>query len=259
MCWDDLGIQNRKTLWRFAEELALAAAEKTLEYFGKEISVEWKEDESPVTQADRETELLMREIIKSEYPDHAVHGEEFGSDEYRDFTWILDPIDGTKSFINGVPLYCTLVSLMYKGEPVIGVVVNPPSGELVSGCIGVGARDETGGPLRLAEPRSPLRIYVSDFTSLQFEAPPWYPKLLEQGQVIARTWGDGYGYLLLVSGRGDIMIDFGLEVWDVAPLYPILHEAGAVLCNHAGLEEKMPSYAAAMSRTLYKRLFDLTV
>lgn len=252
--WEDVAQEKRTALWGFAEELALAGGQITLEYFGQEIGVEWKADESPVTHADRETERSMRALIAERWPDHAIHGEEFGADEHTEFTWVLDPIDGTKSFINGVPLYCTLVALLYRETPVIGVILNPPSGESVSGCLKMGTRDAAGNPVRFAEPPAQLRIYTSDFADLAAAAPEWYPPLLQE-RVIARTWGDGYGYLLAASGRGDIMIDPEVELWDIAPMHPIISEAGGVLCDLDGNPTKLPRSAAAMSQGLYTRIF----
>ncbi len=254
MQWTDIPEDERRTLWEFAENVARAGAGKTLEFFGKTINIEWKADESPVTQADRETELLMRSMIQTHYPAHAVHGEEFGSDEHGEFTWVLDPIDGTKSFINGVPLYCSLVALLYNGSPVIGVILNPPSGEMVSGCMNFNTHDENGAAVQAAEPDAQLRVYTSDFVGLTRNTPKWYPKLLEN-RVIARTWGDAYGYMLIAKGRGDIMIDPELELWDVAPLYPVLHGAGAILCSIEGKKDPLPRSAVALSPQLYQRLF----
>lgn len=258
MKWQEIPEQQKKKLWQFAEELAAIGAETSLQYFGKDIGIEWKADESPVTQADRETEQAMRDRISEEHPLHAIHGEEFGTDTHAEYTWVLDPIDGTKSFINGVPLYCCLVALLYQGEPVVGVIYNPPSGELVSGCIGLGAHDETGNAVHMGDTGRLLRISTSDFadlmSALSTTPQPWLSRLL-QPPVIARTWGDGYGYLLAATGRCDIMIDPVLELWDVAPVYPIIHEAGGVLCDINGHQSQLPGSAVVLSQQLYQKLF----
>ncbi len=256
--WDNIDDSKKNELWSFAEELSRAGSAHSLQWFGQSIEIDWKADASPVTRADRETELLMREMIEQRYPDHAIHGEEFGQQEYREFTWILDPIDGTKSFINGVPLYCNLTALLHQGKPVIGVINNPPSGEMVSGCIGMYTKDSAGKQVSVADPGDSLRVYTSDFADLMqsdiaLKEDGWLQHILQQ-PVIARTWGDAYGYLLLASGRGDIMIDPQLAIWDIAPMYPILSQAGAVLCDFSGRPNPLPSQAVACSQKLYERL-----
>ncbi|AFG37618.1 inositol monophosphatase family protein [Spirochaeta africana] len=257
--WNRIPAQLRHDLWLFAEELALAGGQKSLEFFAKDIGVEWKTDQSPVTIADRETELSMRQMIAERYPDHAIHGEEYGAAPHKEFTWVLDPIDGTKSFISGVPLYCTLAALLYQGTPVIGVIVNPPSGELVSGCMNSGTRDASGDPVRVsASPAPQLRLYTSDYEGLRAAEPDWLQPLKDTygpGRTVARTWGDAYGYMLVATGRGEIMLDPELKLWDVAPLHPILHEAGGILCDIQGTPATLPRSATAMSRELHQQIF----
>ncbi len=252
--WNALPPKFRQKLWRFAEKLAVKAGKISLKSFGKTSGIDWKKDNSPVTETDRKIEVYMRAKIRKAFPEHAIHGEEFGSDEYKDFTWVLDPIDGTRSFISGVPLYCSLVALLYKGQPMIGVIANPPSGEWVSACIGLGCRRDGGKTLGLTAPQKTLRICTSDFADLQRNSPSWLPSLLQVGAT-ARTWGDAYGYLLLLTGRADIMIDPELSVWDIAPMYPLLEEAGGVLCDFKGKEAVLPEQAVACSRELFRQIF----
>ena len=129
-----------KDLLTSAVEFAKIGGEHTLRYFGKNFKVDLKEDDSPVTVADRETEEIIRELIEQRFPDHGSVGEEFGTErEGSDYQWILDPIDGTRSFIHGVPFYTTLIGLTYKDEPVAGVIYAPALRQLCSAGLNMGA------------------------------------------------------------------------------------------------------------------------
>ncbi len=232
-------VSARLTL---ALEIAGAAGALTLQFFQQDsLQVDRKGDNSPVTQADRQAELLMRERIAAAFPDDAIigeeHGEVAGTSGYQ---WILDPIDGTKSFIAGVPLYSVLVGVLRDGVSLIGVILAPGLGECVYAAKGQGAWWTKGG----AEPR-PAK--VSDRKSLadgvfitsqvdtfgERSAEDAYQRL-ERAAYITRTWGDGYGYLLIATGRAEAMVDPIMNIWDAAAIQPVLEEAGGTFTDWQG-------------------------
>ena len=225
-----------------AIEIARQAGQLTLEYFQDvSLDVEQKEDHSPVTRADREAEEFLRRAIRDTFPEDAIQGEELedqpGSSDYQ---WILDPIDGTRSFISGVPLYTTLVGVLCRQEPVIGVISAPALGELLQAARGQGTWFEQPG-------KSPCRAQVSETSSLEKaclvttqldsfahrEAGEAY-RQLESRAAITRTWGDGYGYMLVATGRADLMVDPLMNRWDAAAIAPVIDEAGGIFCDWQG-------------------------
>jgi len=226
-----------------AKAIAYQAGEITLRYFyvADKLTVENKDDESPVTIADRETEVFLRKVITERFPDDAVFGEEYpdteGSTGYR---WFIDPIDGTKSFIHGVPLYSTLIGLEREGQCVGGVIALPALGELIWAGRGFGAWHETnrGAPKRcqvsgcsnLAEATFVTSEVLTFDKCNRREA---YNRL-EKSVRLVRTWGDGYGYALVATGRAEIMVDPIMSDWDSAPLQVILEESGGRFTDWKG-------------------------
>lgn len=226
-------------------ELALSAGKEagrlTLKYFQQDnYSVERKADESPVTIADRGAEELLRSRIAAAFPADGIIGEEFGRSEGSSgFTWILDPIDGTKSFISGVPLYGTMVGVEFAGRSVIGVVFMPGLDEGVYASVGSGAWHFRGEqpPRRALVSRRQLGEGL--FVTSQVDS---YAKRgamdvfhqLEKAAYVTRTWGDCYGYLLVATGRAELMVDPILNVWDAAAVQPIVEEAGGTFTDWKG-------------------------
>jgi histidinol phosphatase-like enzyme (inositol monophosphatase family) len=227
--------------WRFAVELARLAGRHTLQYFQQGVSVERKSDRSPVTIADREAELLAKRELTQRFPHDAVLGEEFGeiagTSGYR---WIIDPIDGTKSFIAGVPLYSTLIGIEHEGRSVAGVIYLPALDEGVHAVRGGGAWHVRGAgaevPTRVSSRKTLsdgifLTSQVDSFS--QRHAHDAYLQL-EQRAYVTRTWGDGYGYLLVATGRADVMIDPMMQLWDAAAIQPVIEEAGGTFTDWRG-------------------------
>jgi histidinol phosphatase-like enzyme (inositol monophosphatase family) len=226
-----------------AIEVAREAGTLTLQYFHQaNYRVERKDDQSPVTIADRRAELLLRERIQAAYPHDAIVGEEFddvlGESGYR---WILDPIDGTKSFICGVPLYGTLVGVELGSRCVIGVIRMPALDELVYASQGQGAWYQRASDL----PAAPARVApcndLSDAVFVTSQVDTFYRRgagsafeQLQQSAQLTRTWGDCYGYVLLATGRAHLMVDAAMRVWDAAAIQPIIDEAGGVFCDWRG-------------------------
>jgi histidinol phosphatase-like enzyme (inositol monophosphatase family) len=232
---EEATVADLSELRRFAETIAAEAGELTLTYFRRGIDVEYKADQSPVTEADRETERLLRSRIHAGYPEHSIAGEELGMPEHRgEWTWVLDPIDGTKSFVHGIPLYTVLVALLHNDAPVLGVIHNPALGETVSAAVGSGCTyNGEHCRIRRCDSLEAAEVCTSDFLSLAREAPELHRRLVE-GSRFGRTWADAYGYLLVATGRIDVMIDPKMAVWDIAPLYPVIEEAGGTISDLAG-------------------------
>lgn len=236
---DDKANQQRLEL---AIEAAREAGRITLDYFRRDdLAVERKGDDSPVTIADRQAEQYLRRRIGEVFPEDGILGEEFGeqqgSSRYR---WILDPIDGTKSFIHGVPLYSTLIGVEREGECVLGVIVVPPSEEAVYAAVGQGAwyvrGNEAPSPAHVSS-----TVKLSEGLFVTSEVASFYaigrPQVFESLQAstrLTRTWGDGYGYLMVATGRADVMVDPIMCAWDAAPMLPILEEAGGVFTDWQG-------------------------
>ncbi|MFP4564958.1 MAG: inositol monophosphatase family protein [Spirochaetaceae bacterium] len=240
---------------RFAEDIAREGGSLTRSYFRRGIEVEYKQDKSPVTRADRETEQLLRRRIAERYPEHSVAGEELGLPERRgSWTWVLDPIDGTQSFIHGIPLYTVLVALLHDDAPVVGVIHNPVLEETVSAAVGAGCTyNGTACTIRPCESLSAAEVCTSDFISFAREAPQLHERVAGSA-VFGRTWADAYGYLLLASGRIDAMIDPKMAIWDIAPLYPVIEEAGGRITDLAGRRNPLGESAIAAHPTVHRAL-----
>lgn len=226
----------------FARTAARDAGELILRHYQSvDLAVESKTDESPVTVADRGAEQLLREQIGKHYPQDAIFGEEFGETSGTSGDrWILDPIDGTKAFVAGVPLFGTMIGLERNGECVLGVVHFSALNETVFACRGGGTWWQIGetAPRRTqARQTAQLADAVLCFTDVdcwvktdrlsQFEA-------LCRSSRIARGWGDCYGHCLVATGRADAMLDPLLNPWDAAALLPIVAESGATFVDFTG-------------------------
>lgn len=237
----------------FAAELADVSGRLLAGMFRHpQLAVSHKEDASPVTAADRGAEAVLRDMIRDRYPDHGIIGEEFGAErEGADWVWILDPIDGTISFVAGVPLFGTLIGLMKEGEPVLGLIHQPITGELVIGSeIGTTLNDV---PVRVRETAA-LENAVLSTTD---------PGLIETHKDIGgfdrlrsrvgttRGWGDCYGYLLVATGRIDIMVDPIMHPWDLIPLVPVIRGAGGVITTWEGTDPVTGSSAVATTPGLH--------
>ena len=232
-------------------EAALAAARlaatETRAWFGRTgLVIDLKADASPVTQADRAAEGVLRRALLGRFPDDAFLGEETGGTPGTSgFEWIVDPIDGTKSFIRGVPLYATLVGCRREGRGVLGVIAIPALDETVYAARGGGAWHVCGAAAPVAtrvSSRGSLRealLCSSDFTSFArwsggADAGDAARDRLEAACGVVRTWGDGYGYLLVATGRADVMVDPLLNAWDAAAVETVITEAGGRFTDWAG-------------------------
>ncbi len=220
----------------FMVELAEDSGKFIRPFYGREgLAVELKADKSPVTAADRGAEELMRRMIKGKFPDHGVIGEELGADRAdAEFVWVLDPIDGTKSFITSVPLFGTLIALLHQGQPVLGCIHQPVLGQLLVGdnrsCTMGGRPVRTRAVTRIGD----ATLLTSDPVVIAREPEArGYASLMGRAK-LARTWGDCYGYLLVATGSADVMYDPIMNPWDIAALVPVIRGAGGVITDSAG-------------------------
>ena len=227
-------------------ELAIQAAGEagriTLEYFRRDdLEVQRKQDDSPVTIADRQAEQHLRNRIAEAFAGDAVLGEELPDQSgTSDFRWIIDPIDGTKSFIHGVPLYGTLIGIEHEGEPVAGLIRIPALDECVYAVSGQGAWYVHGQkppqPARVSK-RSPLAqglFVTSEVATFDEVVGRDVYDRLQKAARLSRSWGDCYGYLMVATGRAELMVDPVASVWDLAPMLPILEEAGGTFTDWQG-------------------------
>lgn len=238
-----LGIARR------AAEIARAVI---MPLYESGTSVELKEDRTPVTAADRGAEEAMRAFLQRECPTHGVLGEEFGETpgdgRHR---WILDPIDGTKSFIHHVPLFGTLVALERDRTPVVGVIACHASGETAYAAQGLGAF-LNGKPAHVS-PTTELSAATVSMTSYS-RMSRLYPagfRALVDGCGLARAWGDCYGYLMVATGRADAMLDPEMSIWDAAALYPVITEAGGRMTTWEG-EDRVGGSVIATNGLLHE-------
>jgi len=231
-----------RTRLDWAVQIAREAGELTLEYFYQpDLKVERKKDDSPVTVADRRAEEHLRRRIAEVFPDDAIHGEEFDDRPGRSgFRWILDPIDGTKSFIHGVPLYATLVAVEHEGRSMAGVIRIPALDECVYAAVGQGAWHVRGEgpprPARVSEcPRLAEGLFLtSEVATFDRTGRRAVYDRLQSTARLSRSWGDAYGYLLVATGRAELMVDPALQVWDAGPFPPIFAEAGGTFTDWQG-------------------------
>ena len=226
--------------YREETELALRMAEAAgkiiLGYFQTSLQVETKQDNSPVTIADRKSEEALRELMEKHTPGYGIVGEEFGSQPGQsDREWVVDPIDGTKAFIHGVPLFGTLLALVEKGKPVVGLISLPALKHVLVASSGGGCALD-GRPCRVSSVGSVEDALLLDGSVSTMErlgyGKSW--AALRAKARLHRGWGDCYGHFLVATGRAEAMVDPIVSVWDVAPMSVIMAEAGGRFSAFSG-------------------------
>jgi histidinol phosphatase-like enzyme (inositol monophosphatase family) len=222
------------------------------------LIVETKADASPVTAADRGAEELLRNLIAQRFPTHGVIGEEFGSENTdADFVWVLDPIDGTKSFTAACPLFGTLIALLHQGQPVLGLIHLPVLHQLFIGDNSTtslnGRPVHTRPTTRLAD----STLLTSDTLNLaKYQNGPACDRVVSQAKLF-RTWGDCYGYTLVAGGWADVMMDPIMNPWDIAALVPVIRGAGGVITDWTGNDPvKATSTVAAATPELHAAVIE---
>ena len=231
-----IALAGTSTLLQAAAEVAQLAARTAMRWYGGAIDVETKGDGSPVTIADREAERVAREWLAEHFPNDGVLGEEFGvSNAHARRRWILDPIDGTKAFVRGVPLWGTLIACCEGDTVLAGAACFPAVSEWIAaapgeGCWWNGARAHVSRVDALAH----ATVLTTDdrFLERPHRVAAW--RALSTSAGVARTWGDCYGYLLVATGRAEVMVDDIVNPWDAAAMYPLITEAGGTFTSWNG-------------------------
>ncbi|HEX6043796.1 MAG TPA: histidinol-phosphatase [Pyrinomonadaceae bacterium] len=243
----------------FAVELARGAGDITLKYFRKRPETTTKTDGSYVTIADREAEAYIRRQIAERYPEDGVVGEEEGESHGRSGRrWIVDPIDGTFAFVHGVPFYGVLIALEIDGELQVGVVNIPALDEMVSAAKGTGCF-LNGEPTRVSNTArlEDALLLSTDFSSCARYGFGRAAELLQERAKTSRTWGDCYGYVLVATGRADVMLDPVMNLWDCAALLPIVEEAGGTFTDWRGVRTAAGNNSIATNGLLFDEVMGL--
>jgi len=241
-----------ESLLQAVRECADVAGAFALRHYRAGVAVEWKEDGSPVTIADRGAEDAARDWIAKRFPDDGIVGEEFaeklGTSGRR---WIIDPIDGTKSFVRGVPLWGSLVAVL-EGERVLaGAASFPATGEVVAAASGCGTwhNDSRTTVSRVADLAAATVLITDDrafSSSARYQA--W--RKIWDVAAVSRTWGDAFGYLMVATGRAEVMLDARIRAWDIACFLPIIEEAGGVFTDLDGTVTAFGEHSIATNAAL---------
>ncbi len=241
----------------FAQKLATASGDIIRKYYRSEITVDEKSNRTPVTAADLESEQIMRDLIRVHYPHHSILGEEFETiNPEAEFQWVLDPIDGTKNFVTGMPLFGTLIALLKNGQPLIGAINNPILNEFL-----VGDSNRTwlnGKPVQVRECESIEKstLLVTSHWNVENHRDRHAFDVLSRRAKLYRSWGDCYGYYLVATGYADIMIDPAMYFWDVAALVPIIRGAGGTITDYFGNDPMTGEGAVATAGPLHAEVIE---
>lgn len=219
----------------FVNQVLFEAQQTARDYFLKDVTVHSKADDSPVTQADREIEQRIRQQIMSAFPDHSIVGEEFESlEQGGEYKWVIDPIDGTKSFITGCPLYGQLLALLYEGRPVLGAVSFPELNQIFVGCDGQSMLNDS---LDLHSSTHQLlsgsSVYINEAEKILGHEPDVISQLIAS-DCLTRFGYDCHPHCLVASGRIEACVDYDLKPYDFLPLVAVLQGAGAIITDWQG-------------------------
>lgn len=242
----------------FIKHLAEESGKIIKSYFRTSVSIDFKDDKSPVTIADKKAEEIMRNLIQKEFPLHGILGEEFGSvNPDSEYQWILDPIDGTKSFISGAVTFGTLIALTKKNKPLLGVINQPILNEFM---IGNNEYTELNGnkvKVRECNSLSNAVVLTTDYLNIRkYKNIDSFNRLIERAKFF-RMWGDCYGYYLIASGFADVMIDPKMSVWDSMALIPIIRGAGGIITDYEGNDPVAGDSIIASVPELHKEVINI--
>ncbi len=230
----DISPAEIDDLLAFAEQLADAARPIAMQHFRSPLQIETKSDLSPVTIADRAIEAEMRRMISQRFPEHSIYGEEFSQDIGAEYTWVLDPIDGTKSFITGMPLFGTLIALMRNSKPLLGIIDIPAMNERWLATCNIATQfNSHAAKTSNCQQLSQARLYSTspdNFNSLDAKCFDAISKVV----AMRRFGGDCYSYGLLASGHCDLIIETDLKPFDYLALVPIIENAGGKITDWQG-------------------------
>lgn len=247
----------------FVQSLTPTIRETVHKYIGQ-VHVDYKADDSPVTLADKEIERYIVSRIEARFPEGVIVGEESGTHPASAsaatgtggalIEWIVDPIDGTKSFIHGVPLFATLIGVMVDGEAVYGAIYNPLLDDLIVGDNGVALWNGVPTRMRPCDSLAQATLLTTDILDVaKHRNIHTFMSLAERCRML-RTWGDAYGYCLLATGRADIMVDPIMSRWDLAALIPVIRGAGGVITDYYGGNPATGDSIVASGETLHREV-----
>jgi myo-inositol-1(or 4)-monophosphatase len=259
-----VNMSELKNLKDFSRNLARESAKIITSFFRTSINIDIKSDQTPVTIADKKAEEKMREMIIKEFPEHGILGEEFG--EYNteaEFKWILDPIDGTKSFICGVPLFGTLIALTQKNSPIIGAINHPVINEFIIGDNSIaeiyhGSLSE-GKIARVrdcVDISNAVLLSTDHLDNYKYRTGKNFENLINRTRLY-RTWGDCYGYYLVATGFADIMIDPIMSIWDTMALIPVIRGAGGMITDYYGNDPAAGNSIIACSKNIHPSILKI--
>lgn len=253
-----LPVDSIQIFKEFASDLADASEEVIMSYYQKDIAIEDKTDSSPVTIADRSAEEKMRDMITEKFPDHGIIGEEYGDKNTdAEYTWVLDPIDGTKSFIHGTPLFGTLIALLRNKKPFMGMINFPALKERIIGVEGSptiynNRAVRTSGNKDISKS---LVLCTDHLDLINNRDEKAFLKMVGQAKLY-RGWGDCYMYMLLARGDADVVIDPLMSYWDIQALIPIIKGAGGAITGYKG---EAPENADGMIASASADLHDFVI
>lgn len=242
----------------FAKHLAEISGKIIRNYFRTQIKIDSKADDSPVTIADKKAEEIMREEIMKQFPDHGILGEEFGEhNSSSSYKWILDPIDGTKSFICGTVTFGTLIALVKDGEPILGVINQPILKEFLFGDNNSAELNDQKVKVRQCENFSDAVLLTTDYLDVKkYQNGNKFDELT--GKVkLYRNWGDCFGYYLLATGFADIMVDPIMNIWDSMALIPVIKGAGGIITDYQGKDPVKGNSIIAASPEIHNKVIQI--
>jgi histidinol phosphatase-like enzyme (inositol monophosphatase family) len=239
----------------FCRLLSEVSGKVIRQYFRTEIKIETKSDASPVTMVDKKAEEVMRELIMKEFPDHGILGEEFGNHlPEAEYQWILDPIDGTKSFICGTVTFGTLIALLKNGEPILGVSNQPILNEYLIGDNKTAELNEVQVQARECENIDKAILLTTDHLNIEkYQNLKNFENLMRKVKLY-RQWGDCYGYYLVATGFADIMMDPIMSIWDSMALIPVIRGAGAIITDYQGNDPVKGESIVAASKGIHEEV-----
>lgn len=242
----------------FCKEITNISGENIRKYFRREFSIETKSDDSPVTIADKSTEEKLREMIMKRYPDHGILGEEFGKhNETAEYQWILDPIDGTKSFVCGAVTFGTLIALMKNGIPILGVFHQPILNEFLIGDNNSTQLNNKDVKIIDVDSLSEAVLLATDHLQIEeFQNLSKFENLMRKVKLY-RQWGDCYGYYLVATGFAQIMLDPIMSVWDTMALIPIIKGAGGIISDYQGSDPVQGNSVVSATPNIHHQVIDI--
>lgn len=245
-------------LKKFSKYLADESGKIIRNYFRTNISVDSKTDESPVTIADKKAEEKMRELIMKEFPQHGIIGEEFGThNEHAEYKWILDPIDGTKSFICGTVTFGTLIALTKNDEPILGIINQPILNEFLIGDNNLSELNGVKTKVRNCASLSQATLLTTDHLNIEkYQNAKKFDALIRSVKLY-RNWGDCYGYYLVATGYADIMIDPIMNIWDSSAVIPIIRGAKGTITDYHGSDAAKGDSIIAASPEIHKEIISM--